>query len=104
MRYDKIIYLINEGNKEYNPITSQYEESKQELIKKYAHISTVNLENQIKIIGEIKSELLTIRIQGMVKENPESVMIDNKKYKVIKKKKLRHDTSFFIQRSENGKD
>lgn len=64
MRYEKIIYLVKEGEEVYNPLTGNYDEPKEEKIERLANISGLGPKSKALMFGEITQETLVFRLKG----------------------------------------
>lgn len=97
MRYDNIIYLVYVKEPLYNPKLGRYEDETTVDDKRYANISKVSLERNRELFGDVDSDVITIRLQGLVKGNPDYIKIKDKIYNIIKKTTTRRDTAFYVR-------
>lgn len=97
MRYDNIIYLVYVKEPLYNPKLGRYEDETTVDDKRYANISKVSLERNRELFGDVDSDVITIRLQGLVKGNPDYIKIKDKAYNIIKKSTTRRDTAFYVR-------
>ena len=97
MRYDNIIYLVYVKESLYNPELGRYEDETSIDDKRHANISKVSLERNRELFGDVDSDVIIIRIQGLVKENPDYIKIKDKSYNIIKKTTTRRDTAFYVR-------
>lgn len=97
MRYDNIIYLVYVKEPLYNPKLGRYEDETTVDDKRYANISKVSLERNRELFGDVDSDVITIRLQGLVKGNPDYIKIKDKAYNIIKKTTTRRDTAFYVR-------
>lgn len=97
MRYDNIIYLVYAKEPSYNPKLGRYEDETTVDDKRHANISKVSLERNRELFGDVDSDVTIIRLQGLVKGNPDYIKIKDKEYNIIKKTTTRRDTAFYIR-------
>lgn len=97
MRYDNIIYLVYVKESLYNPKLGRYGDETTVDNKRYANISKVSLERNRELFGDIDSDVTIIRLQGLIKTNPDYIKIKDKAYSIIKKTTTRRDTSFYVR-------
>lgn len=97
MRYDNIIYLVYTKEPLYNPKLGRYEDETTVDDKRHANISKVSLERNRELFGDVDSDVIIIRLQGLVKGNPDYIKIKDKVYNIIKKTTTRRDTAFYIR-------
>ena len=97
MRYDNIIYLVYAKESLYNPKLGRYEDETTLDDKRYANISKVSLERNRELFGDVDSDVSIIRLQGLVKGNPNYIKIKDKAYNIIKKTTTRRDTAFYVR-------
>lgn len=97
MRYDNIIYLVNVKKSSYNPKLGRYEDETSIDNERHANISKVSLERNRELFGDVDSDVIIIRLQGLVKGNPDYIKIKDKAYNIIKKTTTRRDTAFYVR-------
>lgn len=97
MRYDNIIYLVYAGASSYNPKLGRYEEETTTDDKRYANVSRVSLERNKELFGDVDSDVIIIRLQGLVKGKPDYIKIKDREYAIIKKTTTRRDTAFYVR-------
>lgn len=100
MRYDNIIYLVYIKETSYSPKLGRYEDEDSIDDKRYANISKVSLERNRELFGDVDSDVIIIRLQGLVKGNPDYIKIKDKPYSIIKKTTTRKDTAFYVRKRE----
>ena len=97
MRYDNIIYLVYVKEPSYSPKLGRYEDETSIGNTRYANISKVSLERNRELFGDVDSDVIIIRLQGLVKGNPDYIKIKDKAYNIIKKTTTRRDTAFYVR-------
>lgn len=97
MRYDNIIYLFYVKEPLYSPKLGRYEDETTVDDKRYANISKASLERNKELFGDVDSDVIIIRLQGLVKGNPDYIKIKDKIYNIIKKTTTRRDTAFYVR-------
>lgn len=97
MRYDNIIYLVYVKESLYNPKLGRYEDETTVDDKRYANVSKVSLERNREIFGDVDSDVIIIRLQGLLKGSPDYIKIKDKLYNILKKTTTRRDTAFYIR-------
>lgn len=97
MRYDNIIYLVYVKEPSYSPKLGRYEDETSIDDKRYANVSKVSLERNNELFGDVDSDVTIIRLQGLVKGNPDYIKTKDKAYNIIKKTTTRRDTAFYVR-------
>lgn len=96
MRYDKQIYFVTPGEKEYDFNTGNYIASEPTKEKHWANITTMGTSKQELIFGGLNQNALTIRIQGNYEGDFEHIEYDGKDYNIEFERKLRSDHVFQV--------
>lgn len=96
MRFDTPIYfqLITPG--EYNTSSGDYAEGTKTEMLKYADVTDTGTDTILKVYGELKQNIKTVRIHGRFDAAFNRIRIDEKTYKVDFSRRLRNFHVFVV--------
>lgn len=94
MRYEKIIYLVEEGKEVYNPLTGNYDEPNEEKFERLANISGLGPKSKVLMFGEITQETLVFRLKGDL-DDFDYIEYDSTLYRPIEVNKYPDETVIY---------
>ena len=95
MRYDKLIYFVNETDGAYDPATGDYGAPTVHELTAWADITDTGTQALTLVYGGLKQGALTIRIQDKVSPF-DYIRIAGRKYKADMIRTLPHGQTFIV--------
>ena len=96
MRCDKKIYLCKNGESVYDEITGDYTESPPIKTLKYANVNDMSDEKATMLLGKITANALTVRLNGLIDDETDYILIDNNKYIIKQSRKEKNKHTFQV--------
>lgn len=95
MRFNREIRFvkITEG---FDPTTGDYSELDRSTETRHANITDTGTQEMVLVYGGVREGSLTIRLQGEPAAPFDFIEIDNKRYKVDKRRVLEHKTTYVV--------
>lgn len=82
MRFDKIIYLVREKQKKYDPKTGNYEKVEPTKVPKMASVVDTTEKTMMLVYGELRQKSYTITLQIKNNEPISYIEMDDVKYAI----------------------
>lgn len=96
MRYDHKIYFCRNGDSTYNEETGDYGEAEPTKVKRYASIVQTGEDRAQIVYGSIREGSLTLHLQNHYPDPFDYIEIDEKKYHVDHRIKLRSKDCYVV--------
>lgn len=82
---------------QYNPQTSKQERQETPLGSFPCNTSTPGIETQQAVFGSVEHEVLIVRFQRPLQVIADGAMMDEQKYKVVRRTEYRHDGVLYLE-------
>lgn len=99
MRYDTKVTLISPRVRRYDPERGARLDAEATEWWVSAHISPQSTEQMLQLYGRVNQDAFLVRVLGRYGDPVEEVRIGEDRYTVTATKRFRHDTVWFVERS-----